>query len=51
MIALNNYDLVDVYEEENVDITTTFEVDLDETDTIDYIENTIDPYDLLTEQQ
>jgi len=51
LIALNNYDLVDVYEEENVDITTTFEVDLDETDTIDYIENTIDPYDLLTEQQ
>ncbi|WP_298519363.1 hypothetical protein [uncultured Kordia sp.] len=51
LIALNNYDLIAVYEEENVDITTTFEVNLDEIDTIDYLENTTDPYDLLTEQQ
>ncbi|WP_420574028.1 hypothetical protein [Kordia sp.] len=49
LIALNNYDLINVYEEENIDITTIFEVDLNETDTIDYLENTADPYDLLDE--
>ncbi len=49
LIALNNYDMVDVFEEENIDISTIFEVNLDETETIDYLENTTDPYDLLIE--
>lgn len=49
LIAMNNYDLVDVFEEENIDISTIFEVDLDEIETIDYLENTADPYDLLIE--
>lgn len=49
LIALNNYDLIDVYEEENIDISTIFEVNLDETETINYLENTSDPYDLLDE--
>ena len=49
LIALNNYELIDVYEEENIDISTIFEVDLDETETINYLENTTDPYDLLDE--
>lgn len=49
LIALNNYDLMLVYEEENVDMSTIFEVNLDETETIDYLENRSDPYDLLDE--
>lgn len=49
LIAMNNYDLVDAFEEENIDISTIFEVTLDETETIDYLENTADPYDLLIE--
>lgn len=51
LIALNNYDLITVYEEENVDISTIFEVDLSDTETIDYLENIENSYDLLTDQQ
>ncbi|MEM6686861.1 MAG: hypothetical protein AAF617_13840, partial [Bacteroidota bacterium] len=50
LIALNNYELMTVYEEENIEINTIFEVDLNETETIDYLENTTDPYDLFLEQ-
>jgi len=50
LIALNNYDLINVYEEENVDINTLFDVNLSETETIDYLENSADPYELLLEQ-
>ena len=50
LIALNNYDVLSVYEEENIDITSIFEVELDETETIDYLENRTDPYELLLEQ-
>ncbi|EDP94904.1 hypothetical protein U8527_15220 [Kordia algicida OT-1] len=49
LIALNNYELMNVYEEENIDVSTIFEVDLNETETIDYLENSADPYDLLIE--
>ncbi|WP_046744805.1 hypothetical protein [Kordia zhangzhouensis] len=49
LIALNNYELVNVYEEENVDITAVFEVELDESETLDYLEKTTDPYELLIE--
>ncbi|MEM6717849.1 MAG: hypothetical protein AAF611_00905 [Bacteroidota bacterium] len=51
LIALNNYDLITVYEEENVDVNILFEVNLNETETIDYLENTADPYDLLLDEQ
>lgn len=51
LIALNNYDLITVYEEENIDVSTIFEVDLNETETIDYLDNIADPYDLLIEEQ
>lgn len=50
LIALNNYELMTVYEEENIDINSIFEVDLNETDTIEYLENEADPYELLIEQ-
>ncbi|PTX62855.1 hypothetical protein C8N46_102255 [Kordia periserrulae] len=50
LIALNNYDVLTVYEEENVDVTSIFEVKLNETETIDYLENRADPYELLLEQ-
>lgn len=49
LIAMNNYELMNVYEEEDIDVTTIFEVDLNETETIDYLENSTDPYDLLIE--
>ena len=50
LIAMNNYDLADAYEEENIDISSIIEVNLDETDTIDYLDNTTDdPYDLFVE--
>jgi len=49
LIAINNYELATAFEEENIDISTIFEVDLNETETIDYLENTSDPYDLLIE--
>ena len=49
LIALNNYEIVDVYEEENIDISTIFEVELDESETIDYLEKTTDPYEYLIE--
>lgn len=50
LIALNNYELMTVYEEENIDISTIFEVDLNETETIEYLQNEADPYELLIEQ-
>jgi len=50
LIALNNYDMMTVYEEENIEVNALFEVDLNETETIDYLENRADPYDLLLEQ-
>ncbi|QHI38890.1 hypothetical protein IMCC3317_42900 [Kordia antarctica] len=49
LIALNNYELMTAFEEENIDVSSLFEVSLNETETIDYLENTIDPYDLLIE--
>jgi hypothetical protein len=49
LIAMNNYELLSVYEEENIDVAALFEVSLNETETIDYLENTADPYDLLIE--
>lgn len=49
LIALNNYELMTVFDEENIDIATLFEVTLNETETIDYLENNADPYDLLIE--
>lgn len=49
LIAMNNYDLFAVYEEENIDISSIIEVNLDEEETIYYLENSVDPYDLLVE--
>jgi len=49
LIALNNYELMTVFDEENIDIATLFEVTLNETETIDYLEKNVDPYDLLIE--
>ncbi len=49
LIALNNYELIAAFEEENIDTSSIFEVSLNETETIDYLENTADPYDLLIE--
>jgi len=49
LIALNNYELMSVYEEEDIDVSSIFEVTLNETETIDYLENSADPYDLLVE--
>ena len=49
LIAMNNYELATAFEEENIDISTLFQVDLNETETIDYLENVTDPYDLLIE--
>ncbi|WP_430409041.1 hypothetical protein [Kordia sp.] len=49
LIALNNYDVIMAFEEENIDVSTIFEVELNETETIDYLGNTADPYDLLIE--
>lgn len=49
LIAMNNYELMDAFEEENIDVSSIFEVELNETETIDYLENTTDPYDLLVE--
>jgi hypothetical protein len=49
LIAMNNYELMTAFEEENIDVSSIFEVTLNETETIDYLENTTDPYDLLIE--
>jgi len=49
LIAMNNYELMTAFEEENIDISSIFEVNLNETETIDYLENSTDPYDLLIE--
>ncbi|WP_046759061.1 hypothetical protein [Kordia jejudonensis] len=49
LIALNNYELMTAFEEENIDVSSIFEVELNETETIDYLENNADPYDLLVE--
>lgn len=42
LIAMNNYDIMEAFEEENIDVSTIFEVSLNETETIDYLENTIE---------
>ncbi len=49
LIAMNNYELMNVYDEENIDVAALFEVKLNETETIDYLENNVDPYDLIIE--
>lgn len=49
LIAMNNYELMTAFEEENIDVSSIFEVNLNEIETIDYLENTADPYDLLIE--
>lgn len=49
LIAMNNYELMTAFEEENIDISSIFEVHLNETETINYLENTTDPYDLVIE--
>ncbi|AXG71829.1 hypothetical protein KORDIASMS9_04087 [Kordia sp. SMS9] len=50
LIALNDFELINVYEEENIDLNTIFDVNLSDTETIDYLENSGDPYELLIEQ-
>jgi hypothetical protein len=49
LIAMNNYELMTAFEEENIDVSSLFEVTLNETETIDYLDNIADPYDLLIE--
>lgn len=49
LIAMNNYELMTAFEEENIDVSSLFEVNLNDTETIDYLENIADPYDLLIE--
>lgn len=49
LIAMNNYELMTAFEEEDIDVSSLFVVSLNETETIDYLENTADPYDLLIE--